>query len=600
MLFTLRHLIDKGIFINNRGWLLMILTELASKTFYRVDNMRQCSGKLTEAGLLIFFLLFYVLLLSHRPLLIPDETRYAEIPREMLATGDWVVPHLDGLRYFEKPPLGYWLVAGSIALFGENNFAVRLPGTLAVGLTAVLVFLLTLKITGIRHVAALASLIYLTFIEVYAVGVTNVLDNFITLFITAGIACIYLAVNAARRIRKSNILWCLSGVFLGLAFLTKGFLAFVIPALVLVPWLLWEGQWKLMATKAWLSVFAAMLTIMPWAVLIHLREGDFWHYFFWVEHVERFTSGEGQHKWPFYYFLMYLPGLAFPWFNLAPAVIAGLSKQGEQQRQRSGSRLLWLWVLLPFIFFSSSSGKLATYILPCFPPLSVLMATGLSHYLHGDQRKLFNFGTLFNALILLTLFAVLLISRNFDTGFRAFDATEGSRVVIAALALLLGFACGLLAFLSTRTTVKLAAVMMTVIPLMLSAHYVIPNQVREEMMPGEFLEQYRNKIADDAIIIAEGSIIRAVTWYLKRDDVFLIKKKELAYGLEYPDASHRFLDTERFRKLLEDNAGQRDILLVCKSVCEHKVDSQLQSSAIRHTYGTFSLWYVPGSEKQIN
>lgn len=142
----------------------MITGRLTPNALCLSNKVREYRGKSTALGLLIFFLLFYVLLRSHGPLLIPDETRYAEIPREMLTTGDWVVPHLNGLRYFEKSPLGYWLVASSIAVFGENNFAIRFPGTLAVGITAFLVFILTLKITGARHVAALASLIHLTFI----------------------------------------------------------------------------------------------------------------------------------------------------------------------------------------------------------------------------------------------------------------------------------------------------------------------------------------------------------------------------------------------------------------------------------------------------
>ena len=88
------------------------------------------------ALVLAFFLIAYLFPLGFRDLLVPDETRYAEIPREMITTSDWGIPHLDGLRYFEKPPLGYWMHAGSLLVFGENNFAVRLPSAVAIGLTA--------------------------------------------------------------------------------------------------------------------------------------------------------------------------------------------------------------------------------------------------------------------------------------------------------------------------------------------------------------------------------------------------------------------------------------------------------------------------------
>ncbi len=94
------------------------------------------------------FLFLYILPLGVRPIIIPDESRYAEIPREMIASGDWIVPRLNGLRYFEKPVMGYWLNALSIKLFGENAFAVRFPSASATGLSAFLIFLLIRRFSG--------------------------------------------------------------------------------------------------------------------------------------------------------------------------------------------------------------------------------------------------------------------------------------------------------------------------------------------------------------------------------------------------------------------------------------------------------------------
>lgn len=156
------------------------------------------SAVLVPGVLLLLYLFIYIYPLGYRPLAIPDETRYAEIPREMLATGDWITPRLNGLRYFEKPPMGYWLNAMSIALFGENEFAVRFPSALAAGITTLMVFLLALRISGRRRIAMAAAIIHMTFMEVYIVGVTSVLDNFLTLFLTAGIICFYLAATGSR------------------------------------------------------------------------------------------------------------------------------------------------------------------------------------------------------------------------------------------------------------------------------------------------------------------------------------------------------------------------------------------------------------------
>ena len=96
--------------------------------------------------LFVFFILAYLLPLGSHGLFIPDETRYAEVPREMIANGNWAVPHLDGVLYFEKPVLGYWAHAISQMLFGANSFAVRLPEALAAGLTALFIFLLLQKL----------------------------------------------------------------------------------------------------------------------------------------------------------------------------------------------------------------------------------------------------------------------------------------------------------------------------------------------------------------------------------------------------------------------------------------------------------------------
>ena len=135
----------------------------------------------------IFFayIVIYILPLNVRPMIIPDETRYAEIAREMIETGNWISPRLDGLRYFEKPILGLWLNAISIKLFGENAFAIRLPSALAVGLSAIILFFLILRITNESKRAVIASCVFLSCFEIYIIGTFSVLDSVFSMFITA-------------------------------------------------------------------------------------------------------------------------------------------------------------------------------------------------------------------------------------------------------------------------------------------------------------------------------------------------------------------------------------------------------------------------------
>ncbi len=331
------------------------------------------------AAMLVFYILIYLVPLGVRPLIVPDETRYTEIPREMLSTGDWVVPRYNGLRYFEKPPLGYWVNAASIYAFGENTFAARLPGALEAGLTTLLVFLFARATLRSRRLALYAALIHMSFFEVFVIGTINVLDSLLTLLLSAGIVTFYLAAQAEQR-RQAMPFWLASGVFLGLAFLAKGFLALAIPVIVLVPWMIWHGKLRTLLTYGWLVVLVAALVAAPWAIMVQLQASDFWRYFFWVEHIKRFTAENAQHKAPFYYFLVVLPLLAFPWLTLVPAAISGLKQKSGNTIDASLLHFLWLWFLLPFLFFSASSGKLETYILPCFPPLAILIAAGLQRY----------------------------------------------------------------------------------------------------------------------------------------------------------------------------------------------------------------------------
>ncbi len=162
-------------------------------------------------GLSILFLLLYIAPMNVRPVSSPDEARYGEIAREMLTSGDFIVPKLNGLRYFEKPVFGYWLNAASMALFGDNGFAIRFPSALAVGLTALTILLMVLHFYKCDRTALLAAFIYLTFVGVYGVGTICILDSLLTFFLTAMLACLFIAGNN-KSLRRRNRWLLLSGV----------------------------------------------------------------------------------------------------------------------------------------------------------------------------------------------------------------------------------------------------------------------------------------------------------------------------------------------------------------------------------------------------
>ena len=319
--------------------------------------------KRVSITLFVLFLFAYILLLGFRPLTIPDETRYGEIPREMLTSGDWVVPRLNGLKYFEKPVFGYWANAVSMITFGENAFALRIPSALSVMISALMIFLLVRRFSREKPTAFLAPAIFLTCPIVLAIGHINLLDSLLSMLLTGSLVCFFFA-HMAENWRRKAFFLALMGVFCGLAFLTKGFLAFAVPVLTVVPFLVWEGRYKDLFRIPWIPMIAALVIVLPWSLMIHFREGDFWNYFFWTEHVARFVNPvRGQHPKPLWYFLPVLMGGALPWVIQSPAALPTVLKF-EMKKTRSSGLLSAGYFSLSFSspFAAASSSRISCHV----------------------------------------------------------------------------------------------------------------------------------------------------------------------------------------------------------------------------------------------
>lgn len=510
--------------------------------------------------LVLIFIIMYLSLLGLRPLVDPDETRYAEIPREMIASGDWVVPRLNGVVYFEKPVLGYWVNAVSIKLFGENRFAVRLPLALATLFSALFVFFLARRFSPDPGMAFPATLMFITFLEVFCVGVFNTLDSLLALFLTGSLTMFFLAWDK-RESRKHYVGYLiLSGLFCGLACHTKGFLAFAIPVCVIVPFVIWEGRWKSMFTIPWIPIFVALLVMLPWGIMIHLREPEFWHYFFWNEHIRRFMADNAQHAEPIYYFAVVLIGGIFPWTVLAPASVRGLLNTPVRS---SFSRFTLCWLVFPFLFFSASSGKLATYILPCFPPLALLMTRGLFSFLKTNGTVFFNRSVWLLMLFpILAVTAVLLLQHGFSPKMDELYHNKGK--IILFLFSMAWFAFFLSASIRQQEPMK-KIVLFALSPILFytAAHLLTPDKALLRNSPVPFVLENKNLIEADALIVSPSTPIKAICWALKRDDVFLLDEgNELSYGFSREDQKHRQLSFDDFNHMVSENKGKRQVILI--------------------------------------
>jgi len=304
-------------------------------------------------------------------LLEPDEGRYAQIPKEMLDRGEWVVPTLQGEPYLDKPPLLYWLVRISYQVFGVNEAAARLVPAVCVHLTILLVYLLGRRSVGER--AAFWAALLLTVAPGY-LGVARLLllDGLLTLCITASVLCAFEAVRSGK-LKWSW--WIAAAIASGLGFLTKGPISEVLlfPPLLAFAWLN-----RSTARVRWFHIlaFGALVIAVntPWYVAIYLRQPEFLRYFFWEHNVMRFAQ-PFDHLQPIWYYIPILVGGFLPGMLLAIPYFRNLFLGGREaavlRSQAGGFWLLsGLWCLF---FFSISGSKLPTYILPAFPPLCLAL-----------------------------------------------------------------------------------------------------------------------------------------------------------------------------------------------------------------------------------
>jgi 4-amino-4-deoxy-L-arabinose transferase len=366
-------------------------------------------------------------------------------------------------------------------------------------------------------------------------------------------ASFFLAYTAGTSVKKKQGFLLLFGIFCGLAFLTKGFLAFAIPVLVIVPFMIWERRFKALFFMPWIPLAGAVLVALPWGVLIHLREPDFWHYFIWNEHIRRFLSENAQHSQSFMYFFLVLPAAALPWSFLSPAVISGLKRTGLKNPM---IRYAVCWFLFPFLFFSICKGKLLTYILPCFPPLAIIVSTGLDQYFETGGKRAFNAGGKSLAVLVIGI-AIVLIGVQ-SIGFRGFKPYFQTWKWVLSVAGLMTFAY-LLFVACRKTEYRKKIVFYAVSPIFIISiiPFILPWVTLQIKTPGKILLQCSNLVHSDTILVSDEDQVRAVCWFYKRDDVYLLGGGgELMYGLNYKDSKKRLLTIDGFNSLVKRYPGR--------------------------------------------
>lgn len=372
-----------------------MMSIMISKISYEKEHLRL--GQLFQQPwvqiivLLVFCSLLFILGVGRWDLWNPDEPRYAQVAKEMVERGDWILMHVNGNTYVDKPPLFFWLIALSSSLWqGFTSFSARFPSGLFSTLTVLLTFFLGKKLYGSRT-GFLSALILATSFEFAYLSTRANIDATLTFFTTTSIFFFlhwYQNSKGEGDEEKGKRSLSIYGFYIGMALATlaKGPVGFILPLLVSLVYLLVQKDWKAMKRMRFMTGMALFLmVVLSWYLPAVLKGGqDFLNQTLLHQTVERFAKGTS-HIRPVYYFLSNFPVDFLPWFLFLPgAIVYGLSKRKEEISKDFLFLLVWFFAI--FLFFSFSRGKRAIYLLPLYPAASLLVGRFWDDYLSGSGR----------------------------------------------------------------------------------------------------------------------------------------------------------------------------------------------------------------------
>ncbi len=329
-------------------------------------------------ALLLAFVLIWFMNIEFRSLVHPDEGRYAEIAREMAATGDWVTPRLNGIKYFEKPALQYWITAAAYDVFGVRHWTARawpaLAGCLGVLFIGYVGFRIGGPTLGVYSAAALGGCVW-WILNAHVLT----LDTGLSFWMSVGMGSLLIAQRADATVREQRNWMLAAWAALALAVLSKGLIGIVLPGAVVVLYSLLTHDWNLWR-RLYLGKGALLFLAIavPWFVVVSIRNAEFFDFFFIHEHFTRFLTNEAKRTAPWWYFVPILAVGILPWLTL----FAWTAKRSwtDAPADRNGfcwQRFVLVWAAFIFVFFSLSGSKLSSYILPIFPALALVIARQL-------------------------------------------------------------------------------------------------------------------------------------------------------------------------------------------------------------------------------
>jgi 4-amino-4-deoxy-L-arabinose transferase-like glycosyltransferase len=338
---------------------------------HKIQKRRQWETDLLFITLI--FGLFYAIWIGSYALFTPDEGRYSEVAREMVVSGDYITPRLNGVAFLDKPALYYWLQASAIHLFGLKEWALRFwPAVF--GILGCLVTYAAGHSLFNRRTALIAATMLATSPLYYGAAHYANLDLEVAVLISNSLLFFLLGVHHSKTRWRTPLL-LMAYIFAALAFLTKGLIGLVFPAAIIGAWIFILNRWQLL-TK--IHLFSGLIIFFmlaaPWYYLVQKANPEFLHFFFVTQQVSRFLTKASFNSQaaPWFYVPVVLAGF-MPWsLFIIQSIVYHLKRVWQHRHTYQYELFLLLWFILIFLFFSIPKSKTVGYILPIFPALALL------------------------------------------------------------------------------------------------------------------------------------------------------------------------------------------------------------------------------------
>ena len=477
--------------------------------------------------------------LGRYPLAAPDGARYAEIPREMVATGDYLTPHLNYVKYFEKPPLFYWLQAASIKAFGATDLAVSIVNALmALGCCLLLYF--TARKLGQRLHGIIASLILATTSLVFALTRTITLDMTFTFFCTGGLCFFLIASQLPLGIKRSWYLWTMY-IFIALAVMTKGLIGIVIPGIIILSYTAVLREWHKLKTYHYISgFFIFCLITLPWHILVHLKNPEFSYFYFIEQHFLRyFTNYAGRSQQWWFLPVMLLGGL-YPWTVFLPQAIR--HNMQKNWRHHKPTIFLLLWPLVIYIFYTFSNSKLIPYILPMFPPLALLLSNYFAAFWYNKSTRLSGFNAFFICNLGLSIGAIKAI---FILNFNNETITK-QNLYIVAIWLFISAIMVIISYRRRGLPLGFTVLIITTSALWLYLSPIITIINKHSIKP--LITTLQKTLTPTDEVICYGAYYQDLPFYLQRRITVANYAGELTFGMEHQNTKAWMIDSKTLQQ----------------------------------------------------